>query len=567
MASGIKFNDKNSHFEAKYEHPWGGVASDAAPMDIAPSQFIQADGVIIKNGVLNAACLDNVIGGFHPNVLLALIFNINDSIYFLDFSGNIYGPIAGNQNNLAPDTTVVIASNVDCINASCVQVINSIAYIFNRGGTIPGVYVFDPSIPSLVLGSDYVAGLYCCTVDQYLITANSVQPTDAPALKTGRVSWSGPDEYITWDPSIDRTAGYNVLTDVSDYISAVFAMGNIAYVLRSQGLTQMTPTGVGIAPFDFTSLWASDHGVGCTFPETFAQYGYIAIWMNDSDIFVFSGSGAPQGITGAAKDDIYSDIIADDQQSFGTNVVVFVGGCIHNNTITISSQTIYNAYTVTPNLEYSLFIVTLNYLGTAPYTTSYTIVNWIYSFKDKTWTRIVKTISITGYNASTYLTGKLVTSVYGKFLFTPVNSSFPLAVSRLVPLLFLKDSQTNPSYLLSRYQSDLKYSANTPTVPPAINLVFKQEEIRLTRQPQVRGVAIKAKGVGTLTITVSGQVQGVNSSATFTPIVLNSTTAITALSSGIYTGEDPQLSISSTSFDGVIIKASMFGTYADGEPF
>jgi hypothetical protein len=134
-------------------------------------------------------------------------------------------------------------------------------------------------------------------------------------------------------------------------------------------------------------------------------------------------------------------------------------------------------------------------------------------------------------------------------------------------LLFLKDSQTNPSYLLSRYQSDLKYSANTPTVPPAINLVFKQEEIRLTRQPQVRGVAIKAKGVGTLTITVSGQVQGVNSSATFTPIVLNSTTAITALSSGIYTGEDPQLSISSTSFDGVIIKASMFGTYADGEPF
>ena len=574
MPSGIKFNEKTGHFEAKYEHPWGGVASDAAPMDIAPNQFVQADGLIIKNGVLNAACLDSVDGAAHPAADLQLIFNISDAIYFLDGDGNIYGPITGQPSNLYPDTTVILASDANCTDANCVQVINGIAYIFVTGSAVPGVYVFDPSIPSLVLGSNFVAGLYCCTVDQYLVTANSVQPTDSPMYKAGRVSWSGPDEYTTWDPSVDRTAGFNVLTDVSDYISGLFAMGNIAYVLRSQGLTQMTPTGVGIAPFDFTSLWASDHGVGCTFPATFAQYGYLAVWMNDTDLFVFSGSGAPQGIMGVAKDDIFADIIANDLQQPGTNATVFVGGCIHNNTITISGPNGINLKTVTPNLEYSLFIVTLNHQATAPYTASYTVINWIYSFKDKTWTRVVKNIPITGDANPPYLTGKIVTSVYGQFTYLAVNNYAPLVISRLVPLLFLNDSESGIPWYISRYQSDLKYSANTPTVPPAITLKFKQEEIALARQPEVRGVAIKAQGVGTFSVNISGNINPTKNaqaptaiSVNFTPVTINSTSPVTLYSSGTFTGEDPQCTISSAAFDGVIIKASMFGTYADGEPF
>jgi hypothetical protein len=138
-------------------------------------------------------------------------------------------------------------------------------------------------------------------------------------------------------------------------------------------------------------------------------------------------------------------------------------------------------------------------------------------------------------------------------------------------LLFLLDNVSGQPNLLSRYQAALKYSANAISNPPLVNLVFKQEEIRLTRQPQVRGVAIKAVGVGTLNVAISGQVNSNNVSTaittSFTSVTLNTIVPVTVTSSGIFTGEDPQLSITGSPFDGVVIKASMFGTYADGEPF
>ena len=570
MPSGIR-QSESGHFEARYEHPWGGVASDAAPMDIAPNQFQQCNGLTIKSGVLCTTTLDYTLST--PSVIsfpVLQVFNIGQALYFLDSLGSIYsGVLVGMApNNLYPNNFLV--TNGACAGATCVQVINGIAYIFCYSSG--SMYVFDPVAVTLVLGSTFVAGQYCCTVDQYLITANTNQPTDTPPLKTGRVNWSSPDGFTTWNPAVDRTSGFNVLTDVQDSITGCFAMGNVAYILREQGLTQMTPTGVAIAPFNFTSLWASGHGVGCTMPFTFDQYGYIACWANDTDIFVFSGSGAPTGICGTAKSAIYQDIY----QTVGATQYAanfgqfFVGGVISSNSITTYTKNGVT-YPITPDLQYSLFCISLDVSNS---NSVFNIVQWIYKFKEKTWTRLPSTFTIPNVNSFNNMFPALA-SVYGAF---PNNILSPntLPNYRLVPLLCLSvHTSVYNQAVLSNYQASLRHPANTFSVSPTVLLQFRQEEFKFTGQPNIRGVAIKAQGTGTLTVNLTGNLNtghrstGVPTaiSVNFTPVNLSTPTPVTLYSSGNITAEDLCCTISSTSFDGVIIKAAMIGTYADGETF
>jgi hypothetical protein len=96
-------------------------------------------------------------------------------------------------------------------------------------------------------------------------------------------------------------------------------------------------------------------------------------------------------------------------------------------------------------------------------------------------------------------------------------------------------------------------------MPGNVNLVFRQEEIKLGRKPTIRRVIVKASGFGILNISVSGK--------SFGNIILDGTTNVKTYKTtqGIYTGEDPQLTISSIEFQGQIIKVMMAGTYADGD--
>ena len=63
----------------------------------------------------------------------------------------------------------------------------------------------------------------------------------------------------------------------------------------------------------------------------------------------------------------------------------------------------------------------------------------------------------------------------------------------------------------------------------------------------------------TLAVNVNG--------ASFGNIILDGTTTSRTYlcPQGVYTGEAPQLSITSTNFKGVIEKVMMAGTYADGD--
>lgn len=541
MASGLQFNDKSTHFEATYEHPWGGVASDAYQTDIKPNELVQCDNVLIKNGTLNAACLDSVTQNvIHINNITSVIdltFGIFSKIYWLDDAGKIYG-INGN-------TIQLLATNVNCSGASCVQIINGLAYIFCAGSG--KMCIFDPTGPTLTLAESFVAGNYCCVIDSYLLTADTNQPTDIPAIKPNRVNWSAPGAYSTWDPSVDRTSGFNTLTDVSDYISGMFAMGNVGYILRGQGLTQMTPTGIGIKPFDFTTLWASQKGLGCTLPQTFAQYGNVAIWGNDTDFYVFSSGTMPSKITGAARKAIYRDIL------IGVTLSTTVYGCISSN---VATNNFANNSIPDPDLRYYLTIIRNDAVNKI-----ISIIIWVYNLNLQTWSRITFT---TGYpvGATNFQIATLTTQYISDLLNTNIN----VAGNRQVPILTLSfltaGNAINQVY--SIYESDISYVTQAPIVIPAPTIIFKSEMMKIGRKPNVRGVAILAVG-STTPRTINVSVQNETVSTTFDPIIVQGTTPKVYISNGMFTDERPQLKLSSNAFDGTIVKAIMYGTYAEGE--
>lgn len=547
MAQGVN-PTSNNHLEIYYTHPWGGVSSEADPSDIAPSQLVRMDNVTIRNGVLGAAKYDQY-GSFNFGTQVGVpVFPFQ--VDFIVFNGSNLYVFAGKLVYIYNQATNVFILDQTLATSTfwtidCYQVVAGVFYLFDY--VVGQMYVYTPTV-SYVVGETYVAGQFVTVLDQQMLTANSTQPTDTPPIKPNRINWSAPDSFTTWDPAANRLAGFDVLQDVQDQITGIFTMGNVGYVLRSQGLTQLTPTGIAIQPFNFTPMWTSAYGIGCTYPKTFSQYGPTAIWANDNNIYAFGG-GMPQEITGTAKNAIYSDINANKNSPFNAT---YVSGCFANTSVDND----------TPELVYILCVASV----TGTETTAASVITWEYNIKRQTWTRQV----LDAFAFITSVTGAVPSNV-GSVLITgtyitlaqPQNtplSSIPRSLYPVISINFIGPNPTNlPQCVIAvkKENYDGQNSDFTEASLPNIGLQFRQEEIKLFRQPTIRRVLIKAAGRGILNVSVSG--------IAFSPIQVNSVTPIVVFSDGIFTGQNPQLSITSNNFDGYIVKTMMAATYADGE--
>lgn len=567
--SGIK-STTNNHFEAIYEAPWGGVASDNYATDIAPGDFVQCDGFTIRSGKLCSAFITHNItdrGGANQLTIdwtlsaagayIVHLGNVNvpslgfyyKTIYALDQLGNSYlfsviPGIAGNWGFTLDQTT-----GVGALNFSCAQIINGAVYIFDflAGRS----YIYTPGL-SYVLNNSYVGGKYCTVLDGYLLTANTNQPTDAPPIKRGRVNWSAPYAFGVWDPAIDRRAGYNVLADVQDEITGIFSLANVGFVLRTSGLTQLTPIGIAIQPFDFPTLATGNFGIGCTYPDTVDTFANYAAWGDGDNFYLFSG-GAPQAICGKAQEAIYKDLwnplTVDPNTGFNSNV----SGRFINGSGNLK----------TPALRYVIAITDSASLNSPVYAIN--VIFWIYDISKKTWTRIL-------FDMKKYLN-----TTYGA---TQVNQLFYSGLSSINLTPF---TGTGLNYCIYTYSCQLVEAGVTTTNVNAVvnineivlgeyvlseflnntgTLVFKQEEVKIRRQPTISLVTIRAAGYGTIQVTVGN--------ASFTSIVLttdpnNPAPMQTFISSGIFTGEVPQLQLTTSGASLTINKVMMSGTYADGD--
>lgn len=578
MASGLR-NTSGNQFEIYYEQPWGGVASDKSYVDIEPNQLVTQQGVVVSSGkleYLNFVADPRRLRWTQIDPLQVpvptnspppgdsfpyLLFELAGQIYGVDQYGYIY--IYTNRDNL-PFTTssfypvvtggfpgpdiYVIASDGPWSpgNApTAVQVVNGIAYIAVASRT--SIYTFDGAL--YTLASNYTGGNVMGVLDDYLLQFNTNSLVDG--VQPNRVNWSGPGKFSTWDPSIDRTAGFNTLAAVEDQLTGFFSFASVGVAVSQKGLIELSPTGVAIGPFQFTALWTSKVGQGSIYPDSITQYGLNGYLASEDGVYKVSTGGGFQDVSGSARKAILTSINA-------------IAGYP-----TIFNQQVSGAILLYPfNGQYitPFYVLCTIPNASSPTNSDQTLTLWLLDITTGTWSSCV-------YDAPTLLqkqTGGTLnptaTILYAKiytFQLVPIRDSpFGGAISTVfnnaVTMVVLNISGTVvilTPYLYNNFgtvDTDVNYTGN-------LNLLFRGEEIKIDREPTIRRVVIRAYGSGDLAISDNG--------TSFGTITLDGTTVSKVYKSprGNVTTQAPQLSITSSNFKGVIEKVMLAGTYADGD--
>jgi hypothetical protein len=123
-----------------------------------------------------------------------------------------------------------------------------------------------------------------------------------------RIRWCPSGLPGIWDPNVNIGAGFNDELDVPDIISGAFTVGSTAFVLRINGITEITSNaGSGTNPFSFNHLWASKKGIGNILPFGFASYGPLGIFISSDDIYSVSMGGFKR-IGDKVKNRLFNDI-------------------------------------------------------------------------------------------------------------------------------------------------------------------------------------------------------------------------------------------------------------------
>jgi len=126
-----------------------------------------------------------------------------------------------------------------------------------------------------------------------------------------RIRWSAVGTIDVWDPTANVGAGFTDLLDCSDVITGTLSVGSIGYLLRVNGITQVSPTGNGLQPYNFNHLWASQMGIGQIFAQTRAQYGALAFLLAEDNVYRFTVSSVDT-VGDKVIDEIVDDVYATD---------------------------------------------------------------------------------------------------------------------------------------------------------------------------------------------------------------------------------------------------------------
>jgi hypothetical protein len=167
--------------------------------------------------------------------------------------------------------------------------------------------------PTIIAGSTgplSIGGMYLAELDNHLLLANVNVLDNGTGVVYNfpqRVWWSANGIPTQWDFAANTNAGENDFLDVPDLITGFITIGIQGFIFRSSGITQVTPTGQGIAPFQFDHLWASDRGIGSVYQWSISQYGAIGCFISAEQIYQM-GVASFEAIGGTARDAIMTDL-------------------------------------------------------------------------------------------------------------------------------------------------------------------------------------------------------------------------------------------------------------------
>jgi hypothetical protein len=120
--------------------------------------------------------------------------------------------------------------------------------------------------------------------------------------------WSANGIPNQFDATVNTSAGFNQFLDVPDQFTGVMPLGPVAYLFRTNGITEQAISGSNnLTPFFFDHMWASNHGVGNVYPWSIAQFGSVGFFISVEQIYQMSVNNfSPVG--GGARDSIMADL-------------------------------------------------------------------------------------------------------------------------------------------------------------------------------------------------------------------------------------------------------------------
>lgn len=190
--------------------------------------------------------------------------------------------------------------------------------VFFANAYNPLLYV-DGSINVQVAGDVPGSCAYLTENASYLIGLSWIEPSTGITSSYPfpfRVRWSDAGNPLVWTPDPSNSAGANDLVTTGGILTGAATIGTRTYIMRRNGATVMTPTGVATQPFDFEPFMWSQPGWGNFFPYSLVTWTYATICVtSEGEVVMFDGSNFTRLAGGKTKKAISADLalVANDQ--------------------------------------------------------------------------------------------------------------------------------------------------------------------------------------------------------------------------------------------------------------
>lgn len=128
---------------------------------------------------------------------------------------------------------------------------------------------------------------YLCELGFHLLEADT---NEVDGHAKNRIKWSSIGDGSDWsDPPLGGTAGQEDLFNNLGPINGLARIYQTGYAFQQWGITQIIPTGIGTAPFEFVSMGSK--AKGCVMHYALASFGEIvACYPGKNDIYLFDGT-------------------------------------------------------------------------------------------------------------------------------------------------------------------------------------------------------------------------------------------------------------------------------------
>lgn len=170
----------------------------------------------------------------------------------------------------SPMTGTLLGGQYDRIQA--VNVLDELIFSNNGANNIQKVDFTGESFGDLgnAPAYRYITGFYNRAVGAARRDANEVE-----------VGWSGDNNIDEWDPTVDETAGSSPIlestSDLSDFITGIYAFTNNMILLREHSIWVVTKQPIPTLPFNFQTAFP---GIGCNAPNSVGVIPNGLCWLD-----------------------------------------------------------------------------------------------------------------------------------------------------------------------------------------------------------------------------------------------------------------------------------------------